>query len=47
MPHEQEPNWLPIADLPRFADLVDGILQDTEEMVPLLMEAQETPWLAG
>jgi hypothetical protein len=38
-------HWLPLSKLPLFTTLVDGILQDTKDMYPLLLQAKDKPWV--
>ena len=45
MTNKQQPTWLPLDKLPLFTDMVAGMLQDTEKMFPLFMQAKEQPWV--
>jgi hypothetical protein len=38
-------HWLPLSKLPLFTTLVDGMLQDTKDMYPLLLRAKDKPWV--
>lgn len=42
---KQKIQWLPLYKLPLFTSLVDGILQDTKDMYPLLAQAKDKPWI--
>jgi hypothetical protein len=41
----QKIHWLPLSQLPLFTTLVDGMLQDTQEMYPLLLQTKDEPWV--
>ena len=41
----QSLRWLPLSKLPLFTTLVDGMLQDTKDMYPLLWRAKDKPWV--
>lgn len=45
MTKHQQPTWLSLAQLPLFASLVGNMLQDTEAMNSLSVEAKEQPWV--
>ena len=42
---KQKVEWLPLYKLLLFTSLVDGILQDTKDMYPLLLQAKDKPWV--
>ncbi len=42
---KQKIQWLPLHKLSLFAFLVDGILQDTKDMYPLLSQAKDKPYI--
>jgi hypothetical protein len=43
--NKQKIQWLPLYKLPLFSSLVDGILQDTKDMYPLLAQAKNKPYI--
>jgi hypothetical protein len=43
--NKQKIQWLPLYKLPLFSSLVDGILQDTKDMYPLLSQAKNKPYI--
>jgi cell division septum initiation protein DivIVA len=45
MTNNQQTNWLSLDKLPLFTDMVAGMLQDTEKMIPLFRQAKEKPWV--